>query len=654
MSNKSVYSLNMLIAIAIISILIGFGIGYILAPGKVVEKEVIKTVPKEVVKYITKKSIVTPDFIVTFKGAKEAKGDLIAYSDINPAYYKDKYLSAIIYAAKYESNPQIRKKLYNTIQALSQELLPVIWIGQAVQILPQWSWMHNLRYHPLIIYKFSEIYKDQGAPRPKEFIFARDAEPRSLDPAVSYEGPGWTVMHQIYETLVTYYTNESSYVIPKLAVAWAYSSDGLDWYFVIKGDTVFYDPCDNTTYPLTAEDVVYSIKRVIAMNQGPSWIISQFTKDVSVVSEDDFKKIISSGLETFFKDKSQKVTSLDDLLKFFGYDGKIAGFVRLRLNKPYGAVLACLASTPGSIVSKTYVEKHGGYKANEENKWMYNHPVGTGPYYLKEWVHNQYVKLAPNPYYNGPDKPKIPNITIKVIPDVNSRILMLKKGDADAADVPRTLLNKIKGVMLNYGGKTWKLQTTSTGLSFIILYIVPNTQRKPFNNILVRKALAYAIPYDDIIKNVYNNTYIKLNGVLPKGMFGYTDKVTQYKYNITMAKKLLAEAGYKDGLNVKVTMLVVQGFKDWEMVATILQQSWKELGIDLQIQELSWPVEDQKIEHGDFDIYVMTWGPDFLDPDDYAFPLLTGGFTFDDVSAALITSHNTYNISGVTLLIGGT
>jgi len=649
LSTQAKYTVNIIIAAAIISILIGFAIGYVLAPGKVVEKEV----PKEVVKYVTKTTVVAPDFIVTFKGAKEPTGELIAYSDINPAYYKDKYLSALIYAAKYESDPQLREKLYNAIQALSQELVPVIWIGQAVQILPQWNWVHNLKYHPLIIYKFSEVYKDPDSPHPDTLIFARESEPRSLDPAVSYEGPGWTVMHQIYETLVTYYTNETSYVVPALAAAWAYSPDGLNWYFAIKGDKVFYDPWDNTTYPLTAEDVVYSIERVIAMNQGPSWIISQFTKDVSVVSEDEFKSVLSDGLKTFFKDKSIEVHSLDELLGFFGYKGKIAGVVKLTLKKPYGAVLACLASTPGSIVSKTYVEKHGGYKPNEENKWMYDHPVGTGPYYLKEWVHNQYVELAPNPYYNGPDKPKIPHIIIKVIPDVNSRILMLKKGDADAADIPRTLLSKIKGVTLDYNGKTWNLQLTSTGLSFNILYIVPNAQREPFNNVLVRQALAHAIPYNGILEKVYNNTYIKLNGVLPKGMFGYTDNVKKYEYNITKAKELLAKAGYPNGLNAKISMLVVQGFKDWEMVATILQQSWKELGIDLQIQELSWPVEDQKIEHGDFDIYIMTWGPDFLDPDDYAFPLLTGGYTFDEVTAVAVKDSSLYNITIGKILVGG-
>ena len=640
-----------IITLSVIFLIIGSAIGYFLAPPKVIEKKV--EVPKNIIKYVTKTKIVTPNLVITFKGARIPSGELIAYSDINPAYYKDKYLSAIIYAAKYEANPEIRQKLYNLIQGLSQQLLPVIWVGQAIQILPQWNWVHNLKYHPLLLYKFSIVYKDKNAPRTSEFVFAREDEPRSLDPAVSYEGFGWTVMKQIYETLVTYEPNETSYVVPDLAAAWAYTSDGVNWYFIIKGGVVFYDPWDNKTYPLTPEDVVYSIKRVIAMNQGPSWIISQFTKDIKVVSEKDFNNTLSKGLKTFYKTKSKEVHSLDELLRFFNYKGKVSGIVELTLQRPYGAVLACLASMPGSILSKTYVEEHGGYQPNKENNWIYDHPVGTGPYSLKIWAHGQYIELLPNPYYNGPDKPVIKKIIFKDIPDVNTRILMLKKGDADAADIPRPLLSKVKGTTLNYNGKTWNLMVTSTGLSFDILYIVPNTQKKPFDNLLVREALAYAIPYEEILKDVYNNTFIKLNGVLPKGMFGYTNNVTAYNYNITKAKELLKKAGYSNGLNIEITMLIPQGAKDWEMVATILQQVWKNLGINLKIQELSWPMEDQKIEHGDFDIYIMTWGPDFLDPDDYAYPLLTGGYIFYSVTVVSIARSVTYNSSEGIFLVGG-
>ena len=604
--------------------------------------------------YITSATSGVPEIIVSYKGAREAEPPLMAYSDINPAYYKDKHLSALIFAAKYESDPVIREKLYNMIQALSSELVPVIWIGQAIQILPMWDWVHELKYHPLILYKFSEVWKDQDAPRPDELVIAWDAEPRSLDPAVSYEGPGWINIHQIYETLVTYYTNESEYVIPNLAVAWAHSADGMEWYFVIRGGVKFYDPWDNTTYPLTPEDVVYSIKRVIAMNKGPSWIISQFTKDITVISFKEFNATVSKGLKTFFRDRTADVHTLDELLEFFGYNGPIAGFVKLELSQPYGAVLACLASTPGSIVSKEYVEKHGGYKPNEENPWMYDHPAGTGPYYLETWVHNQYLVLKPNPYYWGEPKPKIRKVIYRVIPDPNVRILMLKKGDLDAANIPRALLRKIKGVTLEYGGKARELKLASTGLSFIILYIVPNAQKPPFDNVYVRKALAYAIPYEEILSSVYNNTYIRLYGVLPKGMFGYTEEgVTKYTYDIGMAKRLLAKAGYPEGLNAEATMLVLEGMKDWEMVATILQQSWKELGLNLKIQTLSWPVLDDKIETGDFDIYVMTWGPDFLDPDDYAYPLLTGGYVFDEVSATLVSERQVYNLTGVTILVAG-
>jgi len=648
-----VQSKAVLLIAVIVAAVAGFGVGYVAAPGKVVEveKEVIKEVVKK--EYVYK--VISPDIVVLYKGAKKIENPY-PYSTINPALYEDMYLSALIIAAKYETDPVLREKLYNMIQQMSNDILPVIWLGQMIRMEPVWSWVYNFSYHPLIIYSFKYVSKDSKAPNPDTFTLLHDAEPRSLDPAVSYEGPGWLNMHQIYETLVTYPIESADYVIPCLAVAWAYSPDGLEWYFVIRGNVVFYDPWENKTYPLTPEDVVYSLDRVVKMSFGPSWIISQFYEKGEVVSEEEFNGIISKGLKTYFKDKTATVSSIKELLDFFGYSGPVAGYVKIKLSKPYGAVLACLASTPGSIVCKEYVEKHGGVEASKENTWMYDHPCGTGSYYLKEWAHNQYLILEPNPYYWGEPKPKIKKVVYKVVPDINTRILLLKKGDADMAYISPSFLGKLKGVTLEHAGKKFELKIVSTGLSFIIEYIVPNAKKKPFDNVYVRKALAYAIPYEEIYNKVYNGTLVPLYGVIPKGMFGYTEEgVTKYTFNMTKAKELLAKAGYPEGLGgMKIKMLVVEGVKEWEMIATILKQKWKELGIELEIDIKSWPVVDKKIESGDFEIYVMGWGPDFLDPDDYAYPLLHGGYEFVDVKAVVVsTSYSINSTVGLAYVCGG-
>ena len=648
-------SSTMFMALAIIALVVGFGIGYVASPGKVVEKVVEKEVPKEVIKTVYQYKVIEPDIVVAYKGMHEIpSGELYPYSNINPALYKDPYLSAVIIAAKYETDPVLREKLYNIVQRLSNDLLPCIWLGQRLRFDPVWSWVHGYAYHPLHIYKFNYVWKDKGSPREDTFIYLSGLEPRSLDPAVSYEGPGWLNMHQIYETLVTYPINRTDYVIPCLAVAWAYKPDGMEWYFVIRGNVVFYDPWENKTYPLTPEDVEFSIERVITMKFGPSWILSQFIDDVEVITEDEFKQVLSSGLQTYLKDKTATVKSLEDLLKFFNYDGPIAGYVKFKLSKPYGAVLACLASTPGSIVCKDYVLKYGEVKPNTEHERMYEYPVGTGPFYLVKWEHNQQLILKPNPYYWGSPKPKLKTVIYKVVPDSNTRILLLKKGDADVAEIPSNLLGKLKGVSMEYNGKKYELRVVNVGLTFGIVYIVPNAQKEPFNNVYVRKALAYAIPYEQIYLGAYNNTIVWLPGVLPKGMMGFTDEgITKYTYNITKAKELLAKAGYPNGLNMEITMLLVEGIKEWEIAATVLQQAWKELGITLKIETKSWPVVDKKIESGDFDIYIMGWGPDYLDPDDYAYPLATGGYDFDRVVAFRITQSNVYNITGGLIYVGG-
>ncbi|MEM3980245.1 MAG: hypothetical protein QXF79_03195 [Ignisphaera sp.] len=64
------------------------------------------------------------------------------------------------------------------------------------------------------------------------------------------------------------------------------------------------------------------------------------------------------------------------------------------------------------------------------------------------------------------------------------------------------------------------------------------------------------------------------------------------------------------------------------------------LGIDVKVQVLSRPVFNEKLMSGDFDVQVLAWGPDYIDPDDYAGPLQSGGYTFEDLKVYILTSSN--------------
>ncbi len=563
------------------------------------------------------------------------RAELVPYSNINPGFLRDPIMEALIYAGRYTTDPDLRKIIYEGIQKLSNDRLSLIWLVQARDVRVYWDWVKGIYFHPTLVYRIDDLRKDPNSPNPTTLVIGESEEGHSLDPAVTYWGFDWFILHQIYERLVTYELDKTDYVIPCLAVAWAHNDAGDEWYFVIRGGVSFYDPWNNRTIPLTPEDVVYSLRRVAVMHLDPSWLIDTFidVENSKAISREEFSAIASAGLKTEFKGGSKVVYSLNELLGFFNYTGNIAGVVKLKLYSPYAAILQVLATIPASIVSMEVVEARGGVEAGKENEYMYDHPVGTGPYYLVEWVHEQYYRLKANPYY-WRGKPSIEEVLIKLIPEDSTRIMELKKGDLDIALVPPTLVEQVKGVSIGAN----KL-IVEVAPSFLLYHLTLNCEKPPFNNDLFRKALAWAVPYDSIVSAAFNGLAEQAYGVIPRGMFGHQDSyLVKYSFNPAKAQELLAASGV-DPRSVGITIIVPQGYSELEQIATLVQASWSQaLGISVKVQVLSRPVFNEKLSSGDFDVQVLAWGPDYADPDDYAGPLQAGGYKFSSVEVHVVSS----------------
>lgn len=579
--------------------------------------------------------------VIAYSGAQETPEDeAVPYSSISPSWYSNITLDALILAGRMTSNTTLRKAIYNAVQKVTSYELPLIWVVQGIAPRAYWGWITGIYFHPTLEFRFNHLDKDPGAPNPGVINFGGTEEPHSLDPAVSYWGFDWWIMHQIYDKLVTYEGENSEYVIPALGAAWAFTEDSTEWYFVIRGGVLFYDPWENKTYQLEPEDVVYSLQRVVTMRQDPYWLIDAFI-DVnasSVVGMEEFKSELGKGLYTTFKGATRKVSSYDELLATFNYSGPVAGVVKLKLRMAYPAILNVLATSPASIVCRRVVEAHGGVEPGETNTWVYEHPVGTGPYYLVKWEHRQFLELAANPYYWGGDKPKIKSVKIYLIPEDSSRIMLFNKGDLDVIDIPASLFFRVKGVTLDYGGKTWEVVSREQP-TFWLYYIVLNVREKPFDQVEVRRALAYATPYDQIASVALGGLAFKAYGVIPEGMFGYQDAdVMNYTYDINRARELLEKAGINPS-DYRFTIIVPEGYKEFQDEATLLQAAWSQLGFKVDIQVLSRPVFNDRIMSRDgFDVNLIAWGPDYVDPDDYAGPLTYGGHTFDSIEVKQVYS----------------
>jgi peptide/nickel transport system substrate-binding protein len=376
-------------------------------------------------------------------------------------------------------------------------------------------------------------------------------EPDYLDPAVTYETSGWEVVEQIYQGLLTY--NGSSYTSYEgvLASAWTMSPDGMNYTFILRPDVTF-----SNGDPFNAYVVWYSVYRTLVMNQAPSWILAQnlapgngmtFNVTDSMLNSINYFNPSPSNL-TVMSNPEQSVVALNaSAVRFnlgYGYNGV----------EPYSAFLATLVTPMAYAVDPAVVATHGGVHAGTENDYMTTNAIGTGFYELQSWVLGQSVSLIKNPNYwanslptsklNNAIAPAILNDIVIYYKDSATSIADLRSGTVQMISVPVTYYNVTTPIS---GVKTAVLPIVF-GSSEDVHYLYMNTAALSlFNSLDVRKAIAFAIDYQDIIRIVFNGHAQQWVGPVPPGFQYYNEStagLSPYQYNPVQAAVSLAQAGF--------------------------------------------------------------------------------------------------------------
>ncbi|NJE29729.1 DNA-binding protein [Thermococcus sp. 18S1] len=590
------------------------------------------------------------------------------FGAIDPAFFRDEHIDALVVAARRQTDPTIRTELFKAVYMLGNKLAPEVILGQNKQLRVYWDWVKGRYYHPTLAERYDLLSEDQNAPSvkigikdykndPKTYTIATIGWPESFDPAMTYETFGWEIWHEIGDTLVTYWKEETEQVSPDLAVAWAHNKDGTEWYFLIRGGVKAYDPWNDKTYPIDATDVAFTFLRVERLGHSVSWMVDGFM-DVNAsqaLTEDEFDQYLKEHpLVAEFNGKSAEIKSLDELKQFFGYDGETAGVFKLVLPAPYAPVLGILADPFLSVVPMEYLlgDKYeealqasdNGHdpsawwnylsegKGDPTHQLMHNKPVGTGPFYVKDYQKDAYIVLEYNPYYwNATASPGHERVIYIINSDAMARINIFKTGTADVVAIPPEKMDTVKGLSLN--GFNSVVQTDI--LQPILTFLVFNTQKEPFNDPLVRQALAYAVPYDQISQVVYQGLLERNYGPIPKPWPGYTEEgITKYTYNLAKAKQLLNQAGV-DPTQYKIELIYNEGNSAREKIMTLLQNIWSQLGFQVTVNSYNWPTYLQKTSHGEYDVYIVGWVPDYLDSDNWVGPFLYGATEFTSVEVSV-------------------
>ena len=399
----------------------------------------------------------------------------------------------------------------------------------------------------------------------KKIVIGTTDKVTDMDPSNAYDFFTWEVLSNIMDGLVKYKPGTDE-IIPAIAERWEVKEGGKVWIFYLRKDVKF---CDGT--PVTAEDIVRSIKRVMKINGDPAWLVTTFVEDVEAID---------------------KYT------------------VKFTLKKPVSYFLALVATPP-------YFPVHPNYPPDEiasDATWG-----GAGPYCIEDFKRDQYIVLKANPYYYG-EPPKSERIIIRFYKDAATLRLAFERGEVDVAW--RTLRpTDYKDLAKNPNYKMIEIPGS------FIRYLVINTKMEPTNNKLVRQAIAAAINRPQLAKVVFLDTMEPLYSLVPKGLWSHVD-VFKEKYgdgNIELAKKLLAQAGYSESNKLHIVLWYTPThYGDTEAdLAQLIKEQLEATGvIEVEIKSSEWATYVDQLRKGQMMVCLLGWYPDYVDPDDFLYPFL--------------------------------
>jgi len=378
-------------------------------------------------------------------------------------------------------------------------------------------------------------------------IAAIAGEPDQLDPQKTTAYFSFEVLENVFDTLVE--PDENLEMRPALAQSWSVSSDQLWWNFHLRKGVTFQDGS-----PFTADDVVYSYRRIIDEKLANVDKFSAVT-DVSAAGEDT---------------------------------------VLIRVKQPTPNLLTNLGGFKGMAIVQ---------RKNVESGQIASHPVGTGPFAFASQKSGDSIILKANPNYWG-GAPKVPGVTFRFISEPSTALSALQAGEIDWTDsIPTQRVAQLKN------DDSVKLAVTPSNDYW---YLALNEAREPWKDARVRQAIAYAIDRKAIVQATSYGTATANQLAIPEGNPWYTPYDT-YRYDINKAKSLLGEAGASPE---NLDMLVTSEYPETVTAAQVIADNLKPLGITVNIRTVDFATWLDEQNNGNFDMLMMGWLGN-IDPDDF-------------------------------------
>jgi len=394
----------------------------------------------------------------------------------------------------------------------------------------------------------------QAQQRQKALVFGRSADASYLDPAKFYDNESAMVIENIFDGLVRY-RDDSTLIEPALATSWTVSADGRTFTFPLRRGVTFHD---GTSF--NAQAAQFSLLRKL----DPS--------------------------HPFYRAKHGKMDTTLRCVK--SVEALDENTLRITLKDRYAPFLDELARHSSYIVSPTAV------RADPDG--FEKHPVGTGPFVFESWLPGDRIILRANPNYFG-GAPKITSLVFKVVPDARMRLLELKTGTIHAMDA---LAPEDKDTVRRSPGLAVEAKP---GLN--VGYLSMNGERPPLDNPKVRLAIAHAINQPALLRLAYQGMAAPAASLLPPTMWGHNAKITGYRYDPELARKLLRQAGLAKGFETTLWVMPVSRpyMPQPDKIARFLQENLAAVGIRVRLVTHDWSTYLAKVYNGEHDLCLLGW-----------------------------------------------
>jgi peptide/nickel transport system substrate-binding protein len=387
--------------------------------------------------------------------------------------------------------------------------------------------------------------------RPKDvLIVANEFGPNSLDiQTIGANRPSYGVSWLCYDRLLTYgrrtlpdgrITYDRNKLEPELADSWQVASDGLSVTFKLRRNARFHDGT-----PVTARDVKWSFDRAVSVG----------------------------GFATF----QMGAGSLEKPEQFVVVDDHTFRVDFLRKDK---LTLNNIAVPVPCVFNSELVKRHATPQDPWGLAWTRNNVAGGGAYRVEAFRPGQEIIYVRYDDWKSGPLPKLRRIVQREVPNAGNRRALLIRGDIDMTfDMPP----KDFAEMAREGGP---VKVITNPVENAMFYVGMNVTKPPFDNVRIRQAVAYAIPYDQIQEAALYGRGTKLYGAAnPKVTSTAWPQPTAYRTDIARARALMAQAGVVGGLDTTLS-LDLGGATVGEPTAILIQESLAQIGIRSTINKI--------------------------------------------------------------------